>query len=143
MERKMPHGVELLIKYGSCMVVAGLLIWFYLSSHGLAETETTPERLVMWCDALTIPGLLYILVGALIWAAGFGALDGIGYGLSTLFRSLIPGGRAKKQKTYYEHVMDRREKRLAVTKYAFLFFSGLVLMAAAVVLLIVYYNYAA
>ena len=141
MKKQMQPWLVRVIQYGSSFAVAAGIMWLYLSTHGLGDELSVSEKLRLWCDACTIPGLLYLMFGALVWASGLGALDGLSYALGNLFRSLIPGARARAQKEYYEYVQERREKRLQITKYAFLFISGLILLAAAVILLILFYQY--
>lgn len=125
---------SLLIKYGGSTLFVAVMAYAYIAMRDFAGAELW-EKMVMICDALTIPGLLLLMVGALIWAANTGALDGITYAVSFAFRSLIPGGRHKDER-YADYVERQREKR--VKGYGFLLITGGITMAVAIVFMIAY-----
>ena len=70
------------------------------------------------CDAFTVPGLLAICVGALLWVSNEGFFYGLGYCLDVTRKALIPGGR-KKIERYYDYVQRHNQKK--ITGYGFLF----------------------
>jgi hypothetical protein len=76
-------------------------------------------------------------VGGLSWASSQGALDGLGYVVHVLGKSLIPGKRMEILK-YNEYVMEKREK--TPVGFGFLFISGAVVMAISLVFLILFYS---
>ncbi len=128
---------SLLTKYLSCALFVWLLVWAYLSLRELPQTINA-EYYLMLCDAFTIPGMLLILVGGLVWASNLGALNGLAYVVTLAVRSLIPGKRIDRDKTYSEYVEMKEEKR--VRGYGFLFISGGVTMAIALVFMALYYQ---
>ena len=126
---------SLLTKYGCCAAFVALLAYIYISARDFAGAELW-EKLVMICDCLTIPGMLLILAGAMIWVSNMGALDGLSYAVTWTIKSLIPGGRATMDETYADYVERKRENK--VTGYGFLFIAGGITMAVAVAFLIAY-----
>ena len=66
------------------------------------------------------------------------ALDAIGYMISGVIRFLIPAGQLKHEK-YADYVERRREKG-PVKGFGFLFVTGSVFMAAALVFIALFYS---
>ncbi len=130
--------VRIIISYAiACLVAAGMIA-LYFSLREEYATAAMIDKVRMWCDAFTIPAVLYIMIGGLVWSASLGSMDGLSYGVTRLLRSLVPGGRSKKDASYREYVELRKEKRLAFHKYAFLFVVGGICAVTAIVLLIVF-----
>ena len=126
----------LLIKYGGCAAFVGLLAYLYIDLRDYAGAQLV-EKYQMLCDAFTIPGVLLLMFGALIWVANAGALDGLSYAVTFAIRSLIPGGRLRDEK-YADYVERKRENR--VKGYGFLLIAGGVTMAVAIVFLVLYHT---
>ncbi len=126
-----------LIKYTSSAAIVALLAWTYVSLREF-EGVSLMEQYRILCDAFTIPGLLLILVGAMIWISTQGALDGIAYCVRFAIFSLIPGKRIDRDEKYGDYVERRRGKR--ASGYGFLFISGLVTMVIAGVFMVLFYS---
>lgn len=124
-----------LAKYGCSTIVTGLLVWAYLGPRDFAGA-TLQDQYRFLCDAFTIPGLLLILSGALMWVANEGALNGISYCLRLAVFALIPGKRKDGYEKYGDYVERRSKKR--VQGYSFLFVSGVVAMVIALVFFALY-----
>ena len=125
-----------LTKYALCALFVAVMAYFYLLSRDFAGAEEK-EKYRLLCDALTVPGVLLVCAGALVWVSNLGALDGIFYGLRLAFRALIPGKRLQKEENYQDFVAERQEKR--VKGYGFLLISGAVTIAASLLFLGLYY----
>lgn len=125
-----------LTKYGLCALFVAVMAYFYLLSRDFAGAGNR-ERYQLLCDALTVPGVLLVCAGALVWVSNLGALDGIFYGLRLAFRALIPGKRLQKEENYRDFVAGRQEKR--VKGYGFLLITGAVTIAASLLFLGLYY----
>ena len=130
-----------LIKYGIAFLVGGLLFYLYIYLRDFPSAEAA-DNWRMLSDAATIPGLLFVMVGALIWAISKGAVDGVSYALTKVFRGLIPGGRFREDETYAEYI-DRRHERMKhyTSGYAFLFITGIVFLVFAMFCMIMFYRY--
>ena len=126
-----------LIKYGCCAAFVALLSITYISLRDFAGAEPVDQYLIL-CDAFTVPGMLLIMFGCLLWASSLGALDGLSYVVRFAVMSLIPGKRAQRDETYGDFLERRMANR---TKgYGFLFISGLVTMAVALVFMAQFYH---
>ena len=125
-----------LIKYGSCALLVAAFAYLYIDARDFAGAALV-EKCLYLCDALTVPGVLLIMLGALIWVSNLGALDGIAYALAFTFRSLIPGMRGRKDEKYADYVERRREN--PVRGYGFLLISGGITMAASLVFMVVFF----
>lgn len=125
-----------LAKYGGAAAFVWLMAWLYISLRDFDGAKLV-DQYRMLSDAFTVPGILLLMFGCLIWISNLGALDGLAYAVSFAVRSLIPGGRYRDEK-YGDYVERKREKR--VKGYGFLFISGSVTMAVAIVFMILFYS---
>lgn len=128
-----------LLKYGISSFIALALAYLFISFRvDLQNPGAT--ALVDWyrilCDAFTVPGLLFLMVGLLVTLSNQGSLDGVGYAASIAIKMLIgAGARVERYKEYLER---RRENRL--TGYGFLYVVGLVCMVVSAVFMILFYS---
>ena len=125
-----------LAKYGFCALFEAGMAFAYLLPRDFAGADVK-EKYQLLCDALTVPGVLLICAGALVWVSSLGALDGLSYGLRLAFRALIPGKRLQKEESYHDYVSARRKKR--VGGYSFLLISGAVTVVLSLIFLGLYY----
>lgn len=128
-----------LMTYGTSFLAGGGIFYLYIWLREFPAEEAA-ENYKMLSDAAAAPGILLVAIGTLIWISKQGALDGISFGVSRIFRSLIPGGRMNKDERYFDYVEKRREKAKQIRGYAFLFISGLVFLTIAGVFIILYYT---
>lgn len=126
-----------LLKYGSCAAVVAVFVTAYVRAK--ADTALTQaDWYLVLCDAFTVPGILLTMLGCLIWASSQGAMDGLAYCIRWAVFSLIPGKRLARDETYGDYVERKRENR---TKgYGFLFYSGLLTIAVAIVFMVLFYQ---
>ena len=125
-----------LIKYLCASLVSLAMAIFYISVRHIG-LETRMEQYRIICDAFTVPGVVLVMFGMLMWISGTGALDGISYALHGL-KSLIPGLGAEKLERYGDYVERKRGKR--PTGYGFLFVVGGVCLAIALVFMFLFYQ---
>lgn len=132
--------VRNLICCGVSILLGAGMVYFYIHERQF-PTGVKAEDYRMLADAFTIPGLLYIMFGALLWAAGKGAMDGLGYAVTYAIKGLLPGARLADQPTYAEWLEERREKRKKTTAYSFLFFTGVAFLAVTGVFIYLFYKF--
>ena len=94
------------------------------------------DRYRLLCDAFTIPGLLMILSGALLWVSNEGAFRGVSYCVRLAVFALIPGKRKDGYENYGDYVERKGQKK--VHGYAFLFWNGLATMTVALIFFVLY-----
>ena len=132
---------KLLTKYAITIGICCLMIWGVISIRtselGEFSRLSVLLRYQVLCDAFTVPGMLLILSGLLMFVANEGALDGLGYLGHYLKNMFIPGSRSKTKK-YFDYVEAKREKR--VKGFGFLFVVGGVCMLIALVFLGLFYT---
>ena len=99
-----------LLKYG---ITGGVCLGLAVLYCGLRDFAgmTLVEKYRTLCDGFTIPGLVALCVGALIWVGNDGFFYGLGYCLDVARKALLPGGRRKMEK-YYDYVERHRQKKL-------------------------------
>lgn len=127
--------VRYLIAIAVCSVAAGLILW----THGFDTAETLTERYKILSDAFTIPGVLSIMICALLWSSTLGAFDGIGYTVGQIGTMLLPMyGTKSKHRTYYDYKESKKDKR--IKGYSFLLFVGLGFLAVGIVFTILFHT---
>ena len=127
-----------LIKYGISFSVSFGMAWFYVSLRDF-QFQPLMEKYRILCDAFTIPGMVFILLGLLMILSNQGALDGISYAAQYAARLLIPGALTKhKQERYLDYVERKRANR--AKGFGFLFVTGVVTMAIALVFMYLFYQ---
>lgn len=136
----MKKWTPLIIKYLSGFMIGGVMSCLVMSNYGFSAAQTSAERYKILCDAFTVPGVLILAVGALVWLSAQGATDSITYLIGGIFKRLIPIGRWKEERfeKYYDFVERKRAKR--PKGYGFIFVIGGVFMAIAIVFMILFYR---
>lgn len=127
----------MLIKYGGCLLFVAIFAYIYISNRNFAELELVDRYLVL-CDAFTVPGMILLMIGCLVWASTQGALDGLGYAIKITIATFIPGKRLEADERYGDYLERKRSNR--AKGYGFLFYSGLATMAVALVFMGLFYS---
>ena len=119
-------------------IALGIAYLFVSLRVDIAHPELTPvlDWYRILCDAFTIPGLLFLMLGLLVTLSNQGALDGLGYVATSAFRLLIPNLGMKER--YSEYLERRRANRLR--GYGFLYVVGAVCMAIAGIFMALFYS---
>ena len=124
-------------KYGCCAAFVALAAVAYVASRDFSKAVVMDQYRYL-SDAFTIPGVLLIMFGGMVWVSNMGALDGLAFSLRFIAYSLIPGKRAQRSESYGDYVMRKREKQ--VKGYGFLFISGLISLAISLVFVVLFYS---
>ena len=130
---------SLLLRYGITAFVGLMIMWTVLSLHGYSTASTVLDKYRILTDAFSIPGILIVMLGTLVWISNQGMFSGFTFVMGRMFRALIPLGRNKENKTYYEYVQEKREKGQA-SGYGFLFIVGGAFCAVSAVFMILFYS---
>ena len=127
-----------LAKYGITSAIALAMIWVYCSRRDLFQ-QPIMERWRILCDAFTIPGLTFVMIGFLIMVANEGFFDMLSYAASKAVGIFLPGrGFSDNGEKYYDYVQRKRGNR--TTGFGFLFVVGCVLMAFAFLFMFLFYR---
>jgi hypothetical protein len=129
-----------LTKYGISFGISFLLAFVFVYSRTDFRNPGA-TALVDWylilCDAFTIPGLLFLMLGCMMSLSSQGALDGVTYVLKNAVKMLIPG-MALKMERYYEYVSYKRANR--AKGFGFLYITGLICMGFAMIFMLLFYS---
>ena len=126
----------ILIKYGCSTAFVALLAGLYFLGQDFAGADLV-NRYRIVCDAFSIPGVVLVMFGSLVWASNQGALLGVSYVVRYAVFSLIPGKRLEREERFGDYVLRKREQK--VTGYGFLFYTGLAALAVALVFMGLFY----
>ena len=132
----MKRWTAFLLRYGITTLVGGLLTWLTLDLHGFSSTMAKLQQYRLLCDAFTIPGVILVMVGFLVMIANAGNFLGLGYAVKHAVKMLIPFGN-KKDERYYDYYQRKQQGK--VTGYGFIFVTGVLFMAVAMVFFTLFY----
>ena len=128
-----------LVKYGVpsgiCLTVAIMYFFSHVSLDALGTMPAVDLMLVL-CDAFFVPGTFMLMLGLLLWVAGEGALDGVGYLGSCLVKTLLPGKRGEFER-YGEYVERKRGSRKG--GFGSLCVVGLIFLGIAAIFCAIFY----
>ena len=124
-------------KYLISFVVMGAASIGVLALRKFGAELSGQERYLDLADAFTIPGVVMIMAGLLVWVASQGGFDMISYGLLRAKDSLIPGSKHSGEQ-FYDYKMRQDKKR--PKGYSFMFISGGIYLIPAIIFNILYYT---
>ncbi len=126
-------GKKKLTGYAVCLLFGTAIFLIVCETNGYRTLTSEQEKARILCDAFTIPGIMLVLGSGLVFAANHGAFYGIGYGLRTVKDHLLPF-LPHEYVRYGDYIARKKEKK--VTGYSFIFYTGLIFLVIAVILLI-------
>jgi hypothetical protein len=124
-------------KYAGAFAVMGIITLVVLSLREFGATASIQEKYLDLADAFTIPGVMMIMAGLLVWVTSQGGFDMISYGLLRAKDSLIPGSKHSGEQ-FYDYKMRQDKKR--PKGYSFMFISGGIYLIPAIIFNILYYT---
>ena len=113
-------------------MTAGVLI---IRDHSM-ELDPLVKYLNL-ADSFSIPAVVMIMAGLLVWVSSQGGFDMISYGLLRAKDSLIPGSKHNGEQ-YYDYKVRQDKKR--PKGYSFMFISGGIYLVPAIIFNILYYT---
>lgn len=133
---------ELKKKLGSYIITSltGLMMTYItMSNYGIFEAQSAKEVIFIISSALSIPGVIIMMIGCLVWVSKDGFFDGISYAFSYTFKMMIPG-TDKTMSKYKDYIAEKAEKRAEKkVSFAYFFIVGGVFLVLSVILLIIFY----
>lgn len=135
----MKNSRKVILQYSITTGVAGAITVLVLSLRNFWDATTLVEKYRTLSDAFTIPGVLLIMVCALVWISTTGFFDGLSYAFTRAGGMLIPFFRkGREHMTYYDYKMSKKGKE--VRGYSFLFFVGLLFIIISIVFISLFYS---
>ena len=139
-EFKAKPWIRFAVTAGINLLVA---VMYFVSKVPLATIGTTSMLEIMrnLSDACMIPGMFTLMMGLLFWVSSLGALDGVGYLVSFIPKTLIPGKRKtiEKYADYVERKVEDRKNR--DSGFGFLCIVGASFVILSLVFLGLFYRY--
>ena len=113
----------------------GLAAALYVAFIRCIFSETNPSQIfAILSDSFTVPGVLLTGIGGLMFVSNEGGFDALSYGI-TSFIDLFRKEKKNKYKTFYDYKEEKASKTLPVS---FVLISGLIFMALAIIMLLLY-----
>ena len=134
MDEKLISNIK---KYAVAFVIMGVLTFVVLWLRQFSATVSPQERYLDLADAFTIPGVVMIMAGLLVWVTSQGGFDMISYALLRAKDSHIPGSKHSGEQ-YYDYKVRQDKKR--PKGYSFMFISGGIYLVPAIIFNILYYT---
>lgn len=117
----------------------GLALAFgVMLTGGVFTAEGAKDVLRIVCDGFFVAGALFLGCGGIVWCYNGGAVDGLGYSAKMLINRVRPHYEEHRQS--FAEYREQREKK--ASSPVALVFSGLNLLAIAVIVFLVYSNMA-
>lgn len=92
--------------------LAGLISAFVLMVvRGIFSAASPADALLCACDGFSVSGILFLSVALMMWIAGAGAFDMLGYAVKKGLHHIIPGRFGGDNETFYDYKQKKREKR--------------------------------
>ena len=133
----MTDGRKILRKYFIATLCAAAFSSMILWLKEIGEAEILSDKFKILSDAFTVPGVLLIMVGALIWTSTQGIFDGLGYSFGRIGSMFIPlYQKSFEHLTYYDYKMSKNDKR--IKGYSFLFYVGIGFFVIGILFFVLY-----
>ena len=125
------------IQYGISTAIGLLFAYWVMDTEALFSVpDITPELVAMiLCDAFFVPGIFFVLFGALLWVASTGFFDSISYAFRTAAHMLLPILH-KERKSFYDYKTEKAEKRAGTP--IFIFIVGAGFLAVSMICLVIW-----
>ncbi|MBR5720989.1 MAG: DUF3899 domain-containing protein [Clostridia bacterium] len=126
-----------LLQYGICFLIGAALALWVMYSEGLFIPNNPVDVPAVLCDAFFVPGILMVMVGALLWISTTGLFDALGYAFRVAGHNLLPFLFKKDIDSFYDYKTEKDGKRMKTP--VFIFIVGVVFLVASGIALAVYY----
>ena len=111
---------------------AGTAAVLILREHSTALDQA--QQYLNLADAFTIPSVIMLMVGLLVWISTMGTFDTLGYALSKAKDAFIPS--VYKHEQFYDYKVRKNKNRKK--GYGFMFISGGIYFIPAIIFNILY-----
>lgn len=130
----MKESHKIILRYLITLLAAGGLLLLVLWVNDYWSATALVDKYRILADGFTVPGVILIMVTALIRLSSEGAFDGIGYAIRQGAYMLMP--KKYKHETYYDYKKSKGEKK--PHGYSCMFFVGVVFVLISIVFIILH-----
>ncbi len=124
-------------KYAITLTIETLLVALLAWSKDILEQTAMVDIYHILCDCFFVVGVVATGIGALVFVSNEGVFDGITYGLRA-FANIFRKEVNRNTESYFDYRTRRAEHKFG---FAFLLVCGLIFLAIAVVMLVLYSQY--
>ncbi len=125
-----------ILRYGITGAIGAGMVALTLKTHGFQNLTAPVDRYRVLTDAFTIPGVLLLCIGLLLWISTTGVFNPIAYAFRYLASRLPFTGI--EEESYYDYVERKRDEKR--TGYGFLLITGGVFFGIALIFLVLFYR---
>ena len=127
----------IIIRYAATTLIGAALTLAFLYLNGYSTELASVDKYRLMTDAFSIPGIIFIMVGALVLVSTQGFFDMISFGLGRFARALVPFSK-RSDETYYDYKKRKSEERFS--GYSFLFVVGGVFLLVAGIFMVLFFS---
>jgi len=120
------------------LIIGLLLVGVNLYITDGFDVNTKVELYRKLADAFTIPAILILCFGGLLFLSSLGEFDGLLYVLKSGAHFLLPFAFKEDNQRYYDYKLARSEKEHS--PYLPFIYAGLILLAIALVFIVLFYQ---
>ena len=124
-----------IIKYSVISAIGLMMSYIVMNNYGFFEAQDLAYRYRVLCDAFTIPGVIFIMCGALVWISQQGMFDTLSYAGKMVMDQFR---REHEHTKYVDYVLEKRETRRQ-GGFAFMIITGLAFVAVSLVFFALFY----
>lgn len=126
----------LLIKYLSCFGIASLIAFVVFGVNGFF-TDNIGVNIQILSDGFFVSGIVFLMVGGLLYLSNEGAFVGIGFVLRNIIQTFIPMGRKNHEfyAQYRERVLSQKKKTID----SCILYTGIIFFSIGLILTVVWY----
>ena len=129
----MKDARKTLLRYGITLAAASVMLLIVLWINDYGNATDISEKYRILADAFTVPGVILVMLTALVRLSAEGAFDGLGYVVRHGMHMLIPK-KGYNHETYYDYKKSKDGKK--PHGYSCMFFVGAAFVLVAVVFII-------
>ena len=125
------------LQYGITTVLGALLVLAVIFSKNYFSVVETKERIKIIADAFTVPGILLVCAGLLVFVTNEGVFHIFTYGIQSFANLFKKGRRKMKYATYYDYKESKKDQK---SSFGFILFVGLFYLTVAIIFNIIWLN---
>ena len=111
------------------------MAYIVLNNYGFFDAEDSAYRYRVLCDAFSIPGIVFIMFGALVWISQQGMFDSMSYAGKMIMDQFR---REHEHTKYGDYVIEKQQSRKK-GGFGFLIITGSVFVAISLVFFALFY----
>lgn len=121
-------------KYLLALGIGFALAFWLVYAKGIFNQTETAVILQILADGFTLPAVLYLGIGGLIFVSNEGAFDALAYGM-TSFLDLFRKEKKNQFTSFYDYAESKKDKKFG---FGTLLICGIIFSVLAAIVLVIY-----